>query len=103
MPVLPRISPQAFLLADDPEDNGTSGTLPPLLHVLATYLPGDLQRPWQPRWVNGLELAAEEQAAGLHAFVSARRAEGWALLLTAQGSTAAGIPTLRLTFYQPSS
>lgn len=49
MPVLPRISPQAFLLEDDPEDDGTSGTLSPLLHVLAVYLPGDPQRPWQPK------------------------------------------------------
>lgn len=84
-------------------DEGTSWPLSPLLKVLAAYQLFDHQMCWQPTWVNGLELAAGEQEAGLYAFVSARRAEGWALLLTTQGATAAGIPTLRLTFSHPTT
>lgn len=83
------------------EDEGTSGLLPTLLNVLAAYQPCEHQQRWQPRWVNGLELAAWEQEAGLLAFVSARCAEGWALLLTTQGSTATDMTTLRLTFHHP--
>lgn len=85
------------------EDDATSWPLSTLLKVLAVYQPGTHQRHWQPTRVNGLELAAGEQEAGLHAFVNARRIEGWVLLLTTQGSTAAGIPTMRLTFRPPTT
>jgi len=85
------------------EDDGTSWPLSPLLKVQAAYLPAAHLRCWQPTWVNGHELAAWEQKAGLHAFVMARCAEGWVLLLTTQGITATGIPTLRLTFRHPTT
>lgn len=83
------------------EDGGTSEPLPTVLKVLAAYLPADVQQRWQPTQVNGRELATWEQEPGLHAFVTARRTEGWVLFLTSQGITAAGIPTLRLIFRHP--
>ena len=105
MALLPQRTPSVFLIEDDlpqrAEADETIWPLSTLLRVRAAYQPGTSQRRWQPTSVNGRKLAAWVQEAGLHAFVSARRAEGWALLLTTQGSTATGMPTLRLTFHHP--
>lgn len=89
--------------ASGDEGEGISGRLPTLLKVRAAYLPAGQQPCWQPTWMNGRELAPSAQEAGLYAFVTARRIEGWVLCLTTQGMTATGIPTLRLTFRHPTT
>jgi|GEM_PF-3643026 len=71
------------------------------LTVIACWTWGARGFHWQPRWVNGQEIADWEQGVALNAFTTQRRAEGWSLKQTYQGHDAAGTATLKLYFISP--